>query len=44
MLKLKQLSRFVKTLLCKTQFKDARSVSFYPYNQSQNLQNVKYTI
>jgi len=24
-------------------FKDARSVSLYPYNQSQILQNVKYT-
>jgi len=24
-------------------FKDARSVSLYPYNRSQILQNVKYT-
>jgi len=26
-----------------TNVKDARSVSFYPYNQSQTLQFVKYT-
>jgi len=26
-----------------TPFKDARSVSLYPYNQSQILQYVKYT-
>jgi len=30
-------------LLVNTDFKDARSVSSYPYNQSQILQYVKYT-
>jgi len=33
----------IQILAEEMQFKDARSVSLYPYIQSQILQNVKYT-
>jgi len=32
-----------KLILRSQSFKDARSVSLYPYNQPQIMQNVKYT-